>query len=114
MKPLHQVLVNDLEPGKTYLLERVNSYSSSPGDCLRRCKATFVENILPQCEYHCTLSKFTNIIRIGNKPHDLEELRLQDLYWKYYEADATIRTYTAHILQKITGDPYFIYDYRNS
>lgn len=103
MKPLKKIGVLDLTPGKQYLIE----YTGTSPNSNPRFKGTFVGNILPDCEYGCTLSKFTNVVRRGNASYI--DLRLQDCFYVYYEADALKRAYTAHILQQITGDDNFIF-----
>lgn len=54
------------------------------------------------------MSHFTNV-RAKNNTHYID-LRLQDAYWNYYEADAVERAYTIQALRVITGDPDFIFD----
>jgi len=39
------------------------------------------------------------------------EYKLQDCFYKYYEADALTRAYTMHLLRTITGDPDFYFDF---
>ena len=103
MKPLNNIDVVDLTPGKQYLIE----YTGTSPNSNPRFKGTFVENILPDCEYGCILSKFTNVLRKGNASYI--DLRLQDYYYVYYEADALLRAYTTHVLQQITGDDNVIF-----
>ena len=104
MKPLKIVNPLDLQVGKQYLIEHIGpTYHSRP-----KCKGTFIENILPQHPYQCTLSKFNKIqdgVPTRLKPD--YEYRLQDCFYRYYEADALIGAYTRHILCSITGDPDF-------
>ena len=103
MRPLTVVSPLDLQVGEKYLIEYVGENHSHP-----RCKATFVGNILPTCEYQCILSKFTNIQdnMVPNISPDFE-YKLQDCFYKYYKADALTRAYTRHVLCMITGDPDF-------
>jgi hypothetical protein len=54
------------------------------------------------------MSHFTNV-QVNNNPHYID-LRLQDTYWNYYEADAVERAYITQALRSITGDPDFIFD----
>ena len=54
------------------------------------------------------MSHFTNV-QANNNPHYID-LRLQDVYWNYYEADAVERAYITEALRLITGDPDFIFD----
>lgn len=108
MKPLTVVDPRNLQTGKQYLIEHVGpSFHSYP-----RCKGTFIGNIMPKCEYQCILSKFNkiqdNIWRSSIKPDF--EYKLQDCFYKYYEADALTRAYTRHVLRNITGDPDFDFE----
>lgn len=104
MKQLKKIGVLDLQPGKQYLIE----YTGTSPNSNPRFKGMFVENILPDCEYGCILSKFTNVVRWGNASYI--DLRLQDYYYVYYEADTLLRAYTMHVLQQITGDDNFIFN----
>ena len=54
------------------------------------------------------MSHFTNV-QSNNNPR-YPDLRIQDVYWNYYEADAVERAYTTQALRIITGDPDFIFD----
>ena len=54
------------------------------------------------------MSNFTNV-QVNNNAHYID-LRLQDVYWNYYEADAVERAYPTQALRSITGDPDFIFD----
>jgi len=54
------------------------------------------------------MSHFTNVEFSGNIQRN--DLRLQDVYWNYYEADAVERAYITEALRSITGDPDFIFD----
>ena len=108
MKPLIAVDPRELQIGKQYLIEYVGSnFHSYP-----RCKATFIGNIMPECEYQCIISKFNNIQdnmwRSPIKPDF--EYKLQDCFYKYYKADALTRAYTRHVLRSITGDPDFDFE----
>ena len=103
MIPLKKIYARDLCVGKQYLIEYAGSHMvSNP-----RIKGTFIGNILPECEYQCTLSKFTDVLQQGNASYP--DLKLQDCFYNYYEADALTRAYTRHVLQKITGDENFTY-----
>jgi len=103
MKPLLKIGVLDLQPGKQYLIE----YTGTSPNSNPRFKGTFVGNILPDCEYGCTLSKFTDVLRRGNVSYI--DLRLQDYFYVYYETEAWKSAYTTHVLQQITGDDNFIF-----
>jgi hypothetical protein len=102
MRPLKEVLPTNLIPGKQYLIEYVGPTPVSNS----KFKATFIENKLPDFKYQCILSKFKNII-YQQKLNDNMQFNLQNVYYKYYEADARIRFYTDKVLQNITGDPDF-------
>ena len=108
MKPLTVVHPLDLQIGKQYLIEHIGpSHHTHP-----KCKGKFIGNILPECEYQCILSKFNNIqdsMLPLIKPDF--EYKLQDCFYKYYEADALTRAYTMHLLRTITGDPDFYFDF---
>jgi hypothetical protein len=71
-------------------------------------KGVFVKNDYPLSVHQCTMSHFTNVSVINN-PHYVN-LRLQDAYWNYYEADAVERAYITEALRSITGDPDFLFD----
>jgi hypothetical protein len=106
MKPLTVVHPLDLKVGTQYLIEYVGpSFHTHP-----RCKGTFIGNIMPECEYQCIVSKFNNIrdnaLRLIKNDF---EYKLQDCFYKYYEADALTRAYTRHVLCNITGDPDFYF-----
>jgi hypothetical protein len=108
MKPLTVVSPLDLQVGEKYLIEYVGQHKhSSP-----RCKATFVGNIMPECQFHCIQSKFNNMRdnMVPTIKSDFE-FKLQDCFYKYYKADAVTRAYTRHVLRTITGDPDFEYEY---
>ena len=103
MIPLKKIDTRDLCLGKQYLIEYTGPHVvSNP-----RIKGTFIGNILPECEYQCTLSKFTDVIQTGNL--SIPDLKLQDCFYNYYESDALTRAYTRHVLQQITGDENFTY-----
>jgi len=104
MRPLKIVSPLDLQVGKQYLIEHIGpSYHSRP-----KCKGTFLGNILPQHPRQCTLSKFNKIQDgIQTRLNPDYEYRLQDCFYRYYEADALVRAYTMHVLCSITGDPDF-------
>lgn len=104
IRPLTVVHPNDLQVGKQYLIEHIGpSYHSHP-----KCKGIFTGNILPKNKYQCILSKFNNIQNnmLPSIKSDFE-YKLQDCFYKYYEANAVTRAYTIHVLRKITGDPDF-------
>lgn len=104
MIPLQKIDASNLCIGKQYLIEYTGSHVVSN----LRFKGTFIGNILPECEYQCILSKFTNVIQTGNV--SVPELKLQDCFYNYYEAGALKRAYTRHVLQQITGDENFTFD----
>ena len=101
MRPLQHVNPVDLVPGKTYLIQE-----KRPEYAHQKFKGTFVKNDYPQHLFQCTITNFTNIICAGNKKRS--DLRIQDTYWNYYEADAVTRAYTNQALREITGDPSFM------
>ena len=100
MRPLQLVHAADLQPGKPYLIQE-----KRPEYAHLKYKGTFVKNEYPIHQFQCTTTHFTNVFIVGNKKST--DLRLQNTYWNYYEADAIIRAYTNHILRDITGDPSF-------
>ena len=103
--PLKKIDARNLEYGKQYLIEYTGQHVvSNP-----KFKGTFIGNILPECEYQCILSKFTNVIDKGNVSISID-LKLQDCFYSYYETGALKRAYTRHILQQITGDNNFTFD----
>ena len=101
MHPLQLVDPIDLVPGKTYLIRE-----KRPKYAHLNCKGTFVKNDYPRDKFQCTITHFTNVVVSGNK--NITDLKLQDVYWNYYEADAVTRAYTNHVLRQITGDPSFM------
>jgi hypothetical protein len=101
MRPLKLVSPIDLQSGKTYLIE-----SNRPEFKHLNCKGTFVKNQYPEHAFQCTITHFANVVAAGNAPYP--DLRLQDAYWNYYEADAVQRAYIDHVLREITGDPSFM------
>ena len=101
MRPLTEVKPIDLIPGKQYLIEYVGPNIISKS----KFKATFIKNKLPKYYYQSIMSEFKDIIY--NQKLDKIQFKLQDCYYKYYEADALIRFYTNKVLQNITGDPNF-------
>jgi hypothetical protein len=107
MRALKFVNPLDLQIGKQYLIEHIGpSHHSYP-----KCKGVFIGNVLPECEYQCILSKFNNIQE--RTPPLLKpdyEYKLQDCFYRYYEADALVRAYTTHVLCTITGDPDFQFE----
>jgi hypothetical protein len=103
MRPLQLVNPRDLKPGKKYLIQE-----KRPEYRHLKSIGTFVKNVLPVFHYQCIMSHFTNVIVYPNNQR-FPDLRLQDLYWNYYEADAVERAFTSHVLRQITGDPDFFY-----
>lgn len=103
MRPLRLVLPTDLTPGKMYLIRE-----KRPEFAHLNSKGVFVKNEYPSSPHQCTLSHFTNV-QSRNKTQNID-LRLQDVYWNYYEADAVERAYITQALRVITGDPNFIFD----
>jgi hypothetical protein len=53
------------------------------------------------------MTQFANVVAAGNQQYP--DLRLQDAYWNYYEADAVQRAHIDHVLREITGDPSFMF-----
>jgi hypothetical protein len=105
MIPLKKIDARDLLVGKQYLIEYAGPHVvSNP-----RIKGHFIENILPECEYQCVLSKFTNVIQTGNV--SIPDLKLQDCFYNYYETGALTRAATTLLLQRIIGDDNFTFDY---
>ena len=103
MRPLQLVNPIDLKPGKMYLIRE-----KRPEFEHLKSKGTFVENVLPNSPHQCIMSHFTNVVACPNN-QKFPDLRLQDSYWDYYEADAVERAFTTHVLRQITGDPDFFY-----
>jgi hypothetical protein len=104
MIPLKKIDARDLCVGKQYLIEYAGPHVvSNP-----KFKGHFIGNILPECEYQCTLSKFTNVLQTGNV--STPDLKLQDCFYNYYEADALTRAATILLLQRIIGDENFTFD----
>jgi len=104
MRPLQLVSPANLQPGKMYLIQE-----KRPEYAHLNCKGTFVKNQYPDHVYQCTMTHFANVVARGNKRYP--DLRLQDTYWNYYEADAVQRAYIDHVLREITGDPSFMFAY---
>jgi hypothetical protein len=105
MIPLKKIDALDLSVGKQYLIEYAGPHVvSNP-----RFKGHFIGNILPECEYQCVLSKFTNVIQTGNV--SIPDLKLQDCFYNYYETGALTRAATTLLLQRIIGDDNFTFDY---
>ena len=104
MRPLRRVDPTNLQPGKMYLIRE-----KRPEFAHLNSKGVFVKNDYPRSSHYCTISHFTNV-QIRNNARYID-LRLQDVYWNYYEADAVERAYTTQALRIITGDPDFIFDY---
>ena len=98
MRPLQLVNPLYLVPGKTYLIQE-----KRPEYAHQKFKGTFVKN---HYTLHCTITNFTNVICAGNQSST--DLRIPDIYWNYYEADAVAMAYTNHVLRQITGDPSFM------
>jgi len=103
MRPLRLVHPIDLQPGKMYLIRE-----KRPEFAHLNSKGVFVKNDYPPTPHHCTMTHFTNVQVRNNRQHT--DLRLQSVYWNYYEADAVERSYTTQALRVITGDPDFIFD----
>lgn len=103
MRPLKIVIPDNLVSGTTYLIQE-----KRPEYAHLKYKGTFVKNEYPIHQFQCTITHFTNVSIAGNKKITDLNLRIQNTYWNYYEADAIIRAYTNHILREITGDPSFI------
>ena len=101
MRPLQLVNPVDLVPGKTYLIQE-----KRPEYAHQKFKGTFVKN---HYTLHCTMTNFTNVICAGNQSR--MELRIPDIYWNYYEADAVAMAYTNYVLRQITGDPSFSFNH---
>jgi hypothetical protein len=109
MRPLTVVSPLDLQVGEQYLIEYIGEHKHSKP----RCKGVFTGNIMPECEYQCILSNFTNIHDNIREIMPLKpdyEYKLQDCFYRYYKADALVRAYTRHVLCEITGDPDFQFD----
>ena len=102
MRPLRLVPPIDLIPGKMYLIRE-----KRPEFAHLNSKGVFVKNVYPSSPHQCTMSHFTNT-QVANNARYID-LRLQDAYWNYYEADAVERAYTTQALRVITGDPDFIF-----
>lgn len=103
MRPLQLVNPRELKPGKMYLIQE-----KRPEYRHLNCKGTFVKNEYPTTPYMCTITNFTNIV-VRDNQRIQNDLRLQDTYWNYYEADAVERATIIHVLRQITGDPDFMY-----
>ena len=101
MRPLQLVNPVDLVPGKTYLIQE-----KRPEYAHQKFKGTFVKNDYPRYPLQCTITNFRNVICAGNQSRT--DLRIPDIYWNYYEADAVAMAYTNHVLRQITGDPSFM------
>jgi len=102
MRPLRLVDPKNLVPGRMYLIqEKRKEYAHL------RNKGRFVKNEYPPSPVYCTMTHFTDVI--CNFNHSRPDLRLQEPYWNYYEADAVEHAYITHVLRTITGDPDFIY-----
>jgi hypothetical protein len=95
--PLRQVQVQDLQPGKTYLI-----HEKRPEYQHMKFKGAFVKNDYPPNPYYTTMTHFNDVIGRGNTHQS--DLTLQESYWNYYEADARIRAWTTFVLREITGD----------
>ena len=103
MRPLRLVSPTNLVPGKMYLIRE-----KRPEYAHLNSKGVFVKNDYPPSEHYCTISHFTNTQSANSSRYI--DLRLQDTYWNYYEADAVERAYITQALRMITGDPDFIFD----
>ena len=102
ISPIRPVHVNDLQPGKTYLIQE-----KRPEHQHLKFKGTFIRNDQPSHAYHVTITHFKGVIGLKNCSYC--DLQLPDAYWNYYEADAQIRAWTNCALREITGDPSFIF-----
>ena len=98
--PLRQVQVKDLQFGNTYLIQE-----KRPEYQHMKFKGMFVKNDYPPQPHYITMTHFNNVIGRGN--HSQSDIRLQESYWNYYEADARIRAWTTFVMREITGDPSF-------
>ena len=110
MRPLRLVHPTDLKVGKTYLIQE-----KRPEYAHLKSKGVFVKNDYPALPHYCTISHFTNVQTKRSSSANMKQsatgcLRLQDLYWNYYEADAVERAYIREALYVITGDSDFIFD----
>lgn len=100
LSPLRQVQVQDLQPGKTYLIQE-----KRPEYMHLKFKGTFVKNEYPPQPHYTTMTHFSNVI--GRRNTSQGDVRLQEAYWNYYEADARLRAWTTFVLREITCDPSF-------
>ena len=100
MRPLRLVLPTNLQPGKMYLIRE-----KRPEYAHLNSKGVFVQNVYPHSPHQCTMSHFTHV-QVNNNPHYID-LRLQSVYWNYYEADAVAQAYTNMVLRDIIGDASF-------
>lgn len=107
MHPLRAVNVDDLVPGRMYLIQE-----KRPDHHHLKFKGVFVENksncmLLSKSKTHycMTTTHFTKVICTGNQSRS--DLELSDAYWNYYECDAMLRAFTNSALREITGDPNF-------
>jgi hypothetical protein len=48
------------------------------------------------------------VLQSGNV--SIPDLKLQDCFYNYYEANAVTLVYTRHVLRQITGDENFTFD----
>jgi hypothetical protein len=97
---LRQVQVQDLQPGKKYLIQE-----KRPEYQHMKFKGTFVKNDYPPHPHYTTMTHFNDVV--GRENHPQGDLKLQEAYWNYYEADARIRAWTTFVMREITGDPSF-------
>ena len=97
---LRPVPVAELQLGKTYLIQE-----KRPEYQHMKFKGTFLKNEYAISPHHTTMTQFTGVIGRGNRPQP--NLRLQELYWNYYEADANLRAWTNFMMREITGDQSF-------
>ena len=100
ISPLRQVQVQDLQPGKTYLIQE-----KRPEYQHMKFKGTFVKNDYPPQPYYTTMTHFNNVIGRGN--HSQMDVTLQEAYWNYYEADARLRAWTTFVMRELTGEALF-------
>jgi hypothetical protein len=97
---LRPVPVAQLQLGKTYLIQE-----KRPEYQHMKFKGTFVMNEYAISSHYTTMTHFTGVIGRRNRPQP--NLRLQECYWNYYEADANLRAWTNFVMSELTGEPSF-------
>jgi hypothetical protein len=97
---LRPVPVAQLQLGKTYLIQE-----KRPEYQHMKFKGTFLKNEYAISSHYTTMTSFTGVIGRGNRPQP--DIRLQEYYWNYYEADANLRAWTNFVMSEITGEPSF-------